>query len=331
MHIKSSALNFRNFAYLSAFALIFFTLIISSDIAAEAALDGLKTSALVLVPSLFPLSVVSGMLVRLKIAESICVYLGKPFKKLFLISENAVLPFLLGLAGGYPLGILTAADMYKNARISLDDLKKLCCFCSNCSPSFIFAVAVPHFCTQAAFSEPAKIALMLFCTHILSAMFSGIIFTRLISKSETALRDIPNPLKIKSYTFTSALTESVESSAIGMLRLSAYISLFYMFNRLILSSDVIIIKVLTNIKYMPVLISGILEFSTGVLSLGADSHDIALCAFFISFGGLCVAMQSASILKDTGIKIRYYIFSKLFQGITAYVIVYIIVYFCRIL
>lgn len=324
VHIKTGALKLRSFAYFAAFAFVFFALLSSSGPAAQAILDGLKISALVLVPSLFPLSVVSGMIVRLKIAEPLCAYLGKPFKKMFGVSENAVLAFLIGLAGGYPLGILAATDMYKNARISAHDLKKLSCFCSNCSPSFIFGVAAPHLSAHSPVLDTSKTALLLLGAHILSALVSGLVFSEFAAESKGAVQNFPKSPEHKAFTFTSALTESVESSAIAMLRLTAYISLFYMLNRILLSFIMInFIKNLTGLKSIFVLLSGVLEFSTGVLSLGAGRGDFALCAFFISFGGLCVAMQSASILRETGIKIRYYIFSKLFQGAAAYIFVYI--------
>jgi len=323
--MKTGEYHLKNITLFFAFAFVFAYLLIYSGTAAGAMLEGLKISAAVLIPSLFPLSVVSGMIVRLEIAEPVCRRAGKAFKAFFRVSENCVLPFVLGIAGGYPLGVIVAADMYKNGRISRGDLKKIVLFCSNCSPAFIVGVAAPYLSNTGAGFAATKIALVLLSAHIFAAVFVGFLFSRLYFHSDEESRQKYDGAPKKTYSFSSAFIESVETSAISMLRLAAYISLFYMLNKLLLSTNIFIIFTdINNFVNIKAFVSGILEFSTGVLALDMLLKSLPVAAFLISFGGLCVAAQSASVLNGTGVKIRHYIFAKLAQGVMAYIIVSLI-------
>jgi sporulation integral membrane protein YlbJ len=329
--IKTGVLKLKRILYFAAFLIAFAALLIYSKTAATAALDGLKISAAVLIPSLFPLSVISGMTIRLGIAEPICAKIGKPFKKLFGVSENGAIAFVLGLLGGYPLGITTAVDLYKNSKVTGNDLKRLICFCSNCSPAFIVGVAAPRF--AGAPQNIGKISALLFIAHVSAAITAGIIFKNIpLSEPDTFYNARNRAKPRKPYTFASAFTESVEVSAASMLKLAAYISLFYIINKLILSSYLIaMIEEIHGMQNAGALTAGVLEFSTGILNLVKSIKSLPAAAFLLGFGGFCVAAQSASALKDTDVGIKYYVFAKLFQGAAAYIITALIMFLCGIL
>lgn len=329
--LGTGLLRFRRALFFSVFLLLFAAILFYSKNVAAAALEGLKISAAVLIPSLFPLSVLANMIVRLGIAEPICKKLGKGFKKLFGVSGNGAVAFAIGILGGYPLGILAAADLYKCSKIGKTDLSRLVCFCSNCSPAFIFSVAAPRF-TAGTDLRSAEIAFMLFSVHIASAVFTGILFKNL--SAPDVLTDTENTaggLFLPKHSFASAFTESVEASAMAMLRLTAYISLFYIINIILKSSFVITyIAGLTGISRFGTFAAGILEFSTGILSLDRSAASLPAASFMIGFGGLCVAAQSASGLRESGCGIGRYLLAKLFQAVTSYAVTAVILYFSGI-
>ena len=68
--------------------------------------------------------------------------------------------------------------------------------------------------------------------------------------------------------------------------------------------------------------AGLIELTNGciLLSKSSDALSISLTAFLISFGGLSVIIQSISFLKQANVNIKTFIFSKLIQAITTFII-----------
>ena len=74
--------------------------------------SGMKLCAGALIPSLFPVSVVAGCLLRMKPERAAERLSGRWMKNLFGLSGRCAVPFSLGLLGGFPLGAQLTATMY---------------------------------------------------------------------------------------------------------------------------------------------------------------------------------------------------------------------------
>jgi len=87
---------------------------------------------------------------------------------------------------------------------------------------------------------------------------------------------------------------------------------------------------LTGISKLGTYGAGILEFSTGILSLDRSTASLPAASFIIGFGGLCVAAQSASGLRESGCGIGHYLLAKLFQAVTSCAVTAVIIDFVGI-
>ena len=107
-------------------------LILDSRCAADSAREALSLCTRTLIPSLFPLFVLGGMLVP-GLAEihipGLSRILGFP--------EGY---FLLGSLGGYPLGAACIAQAADREVLSKSDAERMMGLCSLCGPGFLFGV-----------------------------------------------------------------------------------------------------------------------------------------------------------------------------------------------
>lgn len=65
------------------------------------------------------------------------------------------------------------------------------------------------------------------------------------------------------------------------------------------------------------LLSGVLELSNGVCSLGPWAQSplgLAVCAFLLGWGGFSVHCQTAALLEGSGLRLGPYLGAKLLQG-----------------
>ena len=72
-------------------------------------------------------------------------------------------------------------------------------------------------------------------------------------------------------------------------------------------------------------LSGLLELTNGCILLNSvpeESTRFLLCTAFLSFGGVCVLMQTVSVVKELGI--RFYLMGKIFQCVISVLIAYMI-------
>ena len=110
-------------------------LILDGRCAADSAAEALSLCGRVLIPSLFPLFVVCGMLVpQLK-------GMGFPLlSRLLGMPEGSGGLYLLGCAGGFPVGAACIAQTVEEGSLSREDGSRMLGLCSFCGPAFIFGV-----------------------------------------------------------------------------------------------------------------------------------------------------------------------------------------------
>ena len=93
-----------------------------------------------------------------------------------------------------------------------------------------------------------------------------------------------------------------------LIKVCGYIMMFSILTQMLLS-------VPWNHTIIPVLLSGCLEVTTGVATLGQSditgSYKYILALFMLSFNGICGLCQTASILSQTNLSMRSYCKHKL--------------------
>lgn len=263
-------------------------LMLYPEVAVKGASIGIDQCIRIIIPSLFPYFF-------------LCTYintwlLGLPVPVVRFLAKILKIPkggesiLLLGLISGYPVGAQTISSAYQNGLLSRQCAHILLGYCNNAGPAFIFGV------TSCLFKN-SYIPWLLWLVQLLSILTTGFLLPRptqaqIILKSSNGI------------TIVSALRQSIGNIA----SVCGWIILFK-----------VLISYLTIFQQdMPstifVLSHGFLELSNGSLELsGVNSEPLRflLCSAFLSWGGICVLMQTQSAVNTLGL--GYYIPGKLLQ------------------
>lgn len=263
-------------------------LILDGKTALTGAKEGIDLCIRSVIPSLFPFFVLSNVLLG-----SLSLRWLKPLGRLLKIPGGAEGILAAGFLGGYPVGAQCIADAWKEERISTAHAHRMLTFCNNAGPSFLFGILAPQF------SSPVS-AWLLWAIHILSALAVAI-----FTKAPTEMPS-KNPRQTPC-SFPDALKKAVRTMAL----VCGWVVLFR-----------ILITFLKRWIFwgLPeswqVVFSGILELSNGCCMLSlipSEPQRFVICAGLLSFGGVCVAMQTVSAIQ--GLSLRPYWRGKLFQTV----------------
>ena len=264
-------------------------IILDTRTALAGAADGLQLCIRTVIPSLFPFFVLSALLTSALIGERLRIL--RPLGRLCGVSQGAESLLLVGMLGGYPAGAQGIAQAYSSGALSKTSAERMLPFCNLAGPAFLFGIVASKF------DSPGTIWL-LWGVHLLSAILVGALLPR--PDAEQSVIKATEP-----YT----LPEAVQRSLKVMATVCGWIILFRI---LIAFLDRWVLWLFPD--YVQVAISGILELSCGCCDLGSVSNEglrFIIAAGILSFGGVCVTMQTASVAK--GLRMRIYILGKILQ------------------
>lgn len=278
-------------------------LLVHPEEAFLSAKDGMSLWLNVMIPTLLPFLILTGILLK---AGNIPQLLGplSPFwKHFFGISPAGAYVLILGFLCGYPMGAKLAHDLYINHQISQREGEYLLTFSCNASPAFIFSYLSQNILEGKV--PPHSLLLLL-----LSADFVCMLFFRfLVYHGNTVSSVEPESRKKETYQQDSTgviLDVSIMSGFETITRLGGYILIFSL--------------LFTGFyHYWPfwnqnkILLTSPIELTTGL-------HQIAQSAFswkikyitsmtLTAFGGFCVMFQTKSVLEEK-LSILPYIFAK---------------------
>lgn len=268
-------------------------LIICGKQAAEGAAQAAMNCLTVLIPSLYAFTVIS----KLLISTNTYKLLGRPFewaaRNIFRMPGDCFAVMLISQAAGYPIGAALTEQMYRRGKISKAQAQELLCFSIAPGPAFIMAVcrsAVPG-CPGAWKAVFAAVAAANLLAALLTAPFrkkpekereritlemSGQTFGEAVRSGAGAMAMICGCV-----IFAGALMSALDSRGLLMTiarKAGVFGSHFdtpaaaYPFVRAFFE-----VSCLTGIR-------------SGVSAL-------PLAAAFLSFGGLCVHLQIASVCE----------------------------------
>ena len=189
-------------------------LIAASDAAIASCRRGLKLCAELIVPSLFPFFVLSGLLNRLGLPSYIGKYLAPAASKLYGISGAGASALIVGLCGGYPMGAAYVADMRQSGAVSEQEAERLLAFCNNSGPAFIIGAI------GAGVFRSGITGLQLYLIHILSALLTGLFFRDGSYSAES------QPLLIDTELPTAAILDAVGQALRSILSVCGFVVCF---------------------------------------------------------------------------------------------------------
>ncbi len=254
--------------------------------------QGLSMAVQSVVPSLFTFSVLCDFAVSQNLFAPLERVLAKPFSYLFHLPGAGVTAFLLGMAGGYPMGARCVARLYAERKLDRESAEQLLSFCNNCGPAFLFAVAMPVL--KGGIWEGCA----LWAIHLVSAVLVGILMRK--NPRRPMEKQLPEQ-QHSDKPWTVALADAVSGSALAMVRLTAFLCLFRV-----------------GIAFLPwenIMLKGTVELFSGIGALSDGAYVQA--GWLLGFGGFCVVGQTGAECATVGLSCKRYIVGKLLQGLLA--------------
>lgn len=230
-----------------------------------------------LIPSLFPLMVLSNI-ARSQLGGSKSLrYAGA----LFRLPKGYEGVLLSAFFAGYPIGAAAVGSDFRKGILTRDEAERLLSFCSNAGPAFIFGFLSHYFPSLQT----------LFVIWLLQ-VYSAWVICQFGSRKQ---KNIP-----AENQQDSSISQAVQSASKAMVSLCSWVIVFkvllaYLCKYLLIGMP----------PHFLVPIVGITELSNGCLLLSYIEDPemrFLICNAMVAFGGLCVAMQTKELIDSLSLK-----------------------------
>lgn len=320
-------------------------IVIFSEDAFNAALEGLKVWWEIVFPSLLPFFIIAEILMGLGVVHFMGALLEPLMRPLFKVPGVGAFAMAMGLASGYPIGAKITASLRRKRLCSKTEAERLVSFTNTADPLFMVgAVAVGMF-------HRADLGIIIAGAHYISSIIIGLVLRFYKGeKSERTFmpRKSRNRRNILSYAITELiearkndgrplgelLGDSVRESVNTLLMVGGFIILFSVITEIFIVTGLINAMTrffmyilqplgLSQTMVLP-LISGFFEITNGT-NLASQAmapllQQVIIANAVIAWSGLSVHAQVATMVNGTDIKLKPYVFARILQSILAGVI-----------
>ncbi len=267
-------------------------------------------------PSLFPMFIISYVLVGINFP----VFLGNLFckitTKLFKTKKEASFVFFMSMITGFPSNAKNINDLIEKKLISKDEGEKILMFTFFSNPLFIVNTI------GGIFLNNIRYGYLILISHILGNIIIGLLFRNYKQSIDNNKINIKNSLKILNEDINNTNIFKIFFNAIKD-GLSTLLNIYG-----IITTFLIIIN-LFNINYDNIYTSfliGIIEMTSGLKFISLSNSNmiskLLLSCFIISFGGLSVHTQIMNILEDKKIKYLPFFVTRILHGIISVIILF---------
>ncbi len=267
-------------------------------------------------PALFPFFFFSKLFTMLGGGYMLGKALSKPTRTLFHTPPICGYIFCMSIMCGYPVGSKLIKDMHENNLISSADAWRISAFCSTSGPIFVLGTI------GALMFKDNMLGVYALVCHILGAMLNGIIFRQKTSKNTTF-----SPFVRADNILHTCMSDSIFS----VLIVGGWIAIFGMICDVLIDIKVIdflslpLSKILDFLSLPTTLarplLLGLIELTRGckeLSMLGLGTKIVLPCVVgLLSFGGVCISMQSMTYLHSLGISWRRFLLTKTSQTVVS--------------
>ncbi len=282
------------FIYLTLF-IIFFLLFKYNYILKYSVINAIDIWLTKVFPSLFIMFVLNDLIINLNLLESLNKFINPLFNKIFKTTGNSSNAFILALFSGTPSSAFIIRELYLNKQITLNDANKLLSFTYFSNPIFLYTILVSTF--------NKFITIKIIFIHYLTNIFIGL-----------TIRNTLNDKDKLEYTFhkkkvnIGIIPKSINKSFNTMVMILGTIITFMIVTNLITT--------IFNLNtFGTIFIKGILEITQSLSILNTLNTSSILkeiiAISIISFGGLSIHIQVISIINDTDINYKYFLYGRL--------------------
>ena len=270
--------------------------------------DGMGLWLNVMIPTLLPFLILTGILIRADKIQYLLSPLRSVWKLLFGLSPAGAYAFIFGMLCGYPMGAKITSDLYRTQKIGKNEAEYLLTFANMASPVFVHTYVV-HICLRDSLPFGTVMAVLLCANGMVMLLFRFGVFQ---NNTVTLRKDIRKQKKTSTLSSSGAfLDASIMNGFETITRLGGYILMFS-----VLSAALRHFWKPTGIPGY--LLPGILELTTGIHQLQSAGIQLSLkgllAMFMTSFGGICIMAQTRSLVSEE-LSLRHYMTAKLLNGI----------------
>ncbi len=271
-----------------------------------------------LFPFLFPMFVISEVMLSFGIIEILGLLGKKVVERLFHAKQEATYIFVMSLLTGFPSSAKYINTLYENGKLDDNDASKILLFTHFSNPLFIIGTIATTF-----LGNP-KLAILIFICHYLSNIIIGIIFKNYhpikkdnkMSSLDNHFKEIKkNPRKRLGTILANAIVNSINTLLLILGTISIFLIITSILNSFIDCGEI-----------GNAIINGIIEMSQGLkyvslLDVSLEFKTI-MSIMIISFGGLSVHLQVMSILSNTKVKYLPFLLARILHAIISGIMAY---------
>lgn len=244
------------------------------------------------IPPLYPFMVLSDFFVRSGLCDITGRFLTPVTKLLFKLPGCAGCVVLMSMTGGYPVGAKMTAQLTEDGKLTPEQGRRMMLFCVNAGPAFVIGTVgtVMLSCRRAG--------VIIFLSLIISAVFMGIC-TRYFDQTEI------QPTIGKAEFDPWVISQSVMQGTNAIIMLCGWILFFSC-----ISSYIKSLPLGENVLIWSDLIMEV----TGGCATASRNFPVSVQALVTGWAGLCVHCQLFPYIKATGLKMRYFLLSRIVHG-----------------
>jgi len=293
------------FLFVSTFTVALFA---KASVVTDGAINGLIICSEIIIPSLFPFTVLALFISK----SGLAYYIGKfisPISKILLkINGEAATAVLMSFIAGYPVGARLISELLNSKKISQSEAKRMLYYSVNAGPAFIvIAVGIGMFHSKTC-------GWVLLFSHIISSLLIGIILARFDKSTPTP----KTTLKPNNMSVSDAFVNSTADASFAMFSICSWIVLF--------SAIIAIIISLPIPEDLQKYVSYVLEVTTGT-SYAVQTRSLPLVSFILGWAGFSVQFQVLSTCRDIKPRLSNFMLSRFAHGILSAVITAVTIHF----
>ena len=280
--------------------------------------DGLQRCIQTIIPSLYAVMALSGIIARSCILEKISSPIDTFSRKIFGMNGNVFIIFIMSMVSGYPVGVKMLSEMYEKGNITKKQCELYSGLCYGAGPAFITGCAASSFTGNYA----GKIILISnICANTLIAIFLG----KFIGMEKKINCRLENSKTLN----VNEICSSISDAGHNILTMCGMIIFFN-----------VIIDMLDNSRIYTQALSNLNENSDLARKIIRCIFDISSAADFtkleinmlpiisgcIAFGGICVIFQ-VKMIAGNKFSMKKMIFLRLIAAAMSIIISEVLIHF----
>ncbi|CAM4450652.1 sporulation integral membrane protein YlbJ [Paenibacillus tarimensis] len=302
----------------------------------------------VLFPSLFPFFIISELMLGFGVVHFFGTLLDPLMRPLFRLPGIAGFVVTMGYVSGYPVGARLTAQLREKNQVTRAEGERMVAFTTTSDPIFLIgAVSVGFF-------HNAQLALVLAASHYGAAFLIGLLarfHDRKGASTPPRKQDADNPpllraafeamheARISDGRVLGKLLEDAITSALRLMIVVGGLVVFFsavmeMLNATgtlaLLSSGVQSLLYAAGLPHQlsAPLVNGLFEVTLGAKAAAESGapliHQAAAAAWVLSWAGLSVHAQVASLVSGTDIRYKPLLLARLLHSVMACALVYLL-------